>query len=290
MSDGGTELDRLANLAREAAHAPADPDVHREGRDRIVGIAASRRYRSRTRSRVAVALALAATFAAVAVTWLRPRPLRYEIAGAPGAATASYVSAPPESPVDLLFSDGSDVRAEPGSRLRVDETYGNGARVLLDRGKTSSHVAHHERSSWTFVAGPFEVHVVGTRFDLKWDPLSEELDLRLREGSVEVRSPLADGPIVVRAGQRFRATMARHRMTVLDADATEADESAAETRTPSMDPEPTVPPQAAAQPAARPGRRESWQELLARGEFESVVGAASARGLDGCVGGCSAVD
>src|SRR5207302_8194700 len=86
---------------------------------------------------------------------------------------------------------------------------------------TVSHVVHHAASNWTFVAGPFEVRVIGTRFDLSWDPLAEEIDLRLREGSVEVRSPLADGPIVVRAGQRFRATMTRRSMIVMDAEPAE---------------------------------------------------------------------
>jgi hypothetical protein len=215
-------------------------------------------------------------------------PLRYEVVGGSDLESA-YVSAPPESPVEVRFSDGSDLRAEPGSRLRVDETYANGARVLLEKGAASSHVAHHGRSNWTFVAGPFEVRVVGTRFDLVWDPASEEIDLKLREGSVEVRSPLADGPIVVRAGQRFRATMVSRSMTVTDAEPAVRALGAS-------DPEPVV----AAEPAAAPSpampsskqatRRESWQDLLAHGEFESVVSSASARGLDGCVASCTAVD
>src|SRR5262249_48639310 len=37
-------------------------------------------------------------------------------------------------------------------------------------------------------------------------------------------------------------------------------------------------------------KRESWQELLGHGEFEAVVAAANARGIDGCIAGCSAAD
>jgi hypothetical protein len=200
------------------------------------------------------------------------------------------VSAPQEAPVDLRFSDGSDVIAEAGSRLRVDETYSHGARLLLENGGTSTHVAHHKMSNWTFVAGPFEVRVIGTRFDLRWDPLSEQIDLRLREGSVEVRSPLADGPIVVRAGQRFRAAMPQRSMTVTDAETSEAQP---DTPPSAVAPVFTAPAAAPATGAASPKpsqRRESWQELLTHGEFESVVAAASARGIDACLASSGAAD
>jgi hypothetical protein len=204
-----------------------------------------------------------------------------------------YVSASPLSPAELLFSDGSNLQADPGCRLRVDETYRNGARVFVERGTTTSHVRHEQASNWTFVAGPFEVHVTGTRFALSWDPLVEEIDLRLLEGSVEVRSPLAQGPIVVRAGQRFRAAVSSRSLMV-----TEGDVPAPITSTlPEAAPAPAVatPPsspvavQAAINTKAAP-RRESWQDLLTRGDFESIVMAANARGFDACIAGCQAGD
>jgi hypothetical protein len=236
-----------------------------------------------------IVFSLAAALAAAIAIWLRPRALRYEVVGGSGLES-SYVSAPPESPVELRFSDGSDLEAEAGSRVRVDETYINGARVLLEKGATRSHVVHHQTSNWTFVAGPFEVRVIGTRFDLSWDPLAEELDLRLREGSVEVRSPLADGPIVVRAGQRFRAAMSRRSMLVTDADPPASAQPAPEPPAPVVEREPLAPPSQGS-PAPKPAaRRESWQELLAHGEFESVVAAANARGFDACVSSCTASD
>jgi hypothetical protein len=37
-------------------------------------------------------------------------------------------------------------------------------------------------------------------------------------------------------------------------------------------------------------RRESWQELLTRGDFESIVIGANARGFDTCITGCSEGD
>jgi hypothetical protein len=290
MSNCALELEQLAvvgALARDAASSPVNPDVHREGRERLVGIAATRKYRRTARARVFSALALAAVVAAAIAVWLRPRPLRYEVEG--GAVLESpYVSAPEEAPVDVRFSDGSDVRAEAGSRLRVDATYSHGARVLLEKGGTSSHVVHHNMSNWTFVAGPFEVRVIGTRFDLSWDPVAGEIDLRLREGSVEVASPLAGAPILVRAGQRFVATMSERRMVVTDADAPDALTETAQpappvdgARAPSPSPAPT---------AAKQTQRREWQEMFIHGEYESVVAAATARGIEACLTSCSAAD
>src|SRR5258708_531857 len=187
------QLSAIGSLARDAANRPVDEDTHREGRDRIVGIALPRQYPGRGRPRALAVFALAAAFAAGGFLWLRPHPLHYQVVGGSNLQ-GTYVSAPAEAPVELQFSDGSGVRAEAGSRLRVDETFSDGARVLIEKGQASSHVTHRKRSNWTFVAGPFEVHVVGTRFDLNWDPVSEEFDLSLREGSVEVRSPLPAAP------------------------------------------------------------------------------------------------
>jgi hypothetical protein len=292
MPNWGIELEQLAaigSLARDAARQPVDEEVHRDGRDRIVGIAANRPYRRRGRTSTLGAFALAAAMAAACALWLRPRPLNYQVVGGSGLQ-GTYVSAPPESPVELQFSDGSDVRVEAGSRLRVDQTYSNGARVLIEKGLASSRVAHRTRSNWTFVAGPFEVHVIGTRFDLNWDPQSEEIDLRLREGSVEVRSPLADGPIVVRAGQRFRATMNQRTMTVTDAEPPSPSPAGADAPTQTTDAEPMAARSPPLPSSKQSVHRESWQDLLAHGEFESIVSAAGARGFETCVASCTASD
>src|SRR5438105_6195889 len=144
MSSWGIELEQLSvigALARDAASSPVDPAVHHAKRDRILAISAAEKYRRPRRGRAVVAFAFAAVLAAGIAIWLRPRALRYEVVGGSGLESP-YVSAPPQSPVDLRFSDGSEVRADAGSRLRVDETYINGARVMLEEGATVSHVVH----------------------------------------------------------------------------------------------------------------------------------------------------
>jgi hypothetical protein len=292
------QLSAIATLVRESTSEPVSEDVHREGRERLVGTAAAQRHAGMRRHRTTMTLAAAAVIVGGLATWrLWPRPLSYEVRGGSGFE-GPYISASPVSPAELLFSDGSNLQADPGCRLRVDETYRNGARVFVERGSATSSVSHEKASNWTFVAGPFEVHVTGTRFALSWDPLVEEIDLRLLEGSVEVRSPLAQGPIVVRAGQRFRATVPSRSLMVTEGDVPVATAPSLAPEAPAAPARPVVasPPPAPAAPASTaatsksPPRRDSWQELLTRGDFESIVIAANGRGFDTCVTGCSEGD
>ena len=251
--------------------------------------------------RALLPLAFAAAFLAVLAAGgyrLWPRPLAYEVHGA--RLDGPYVSAS-TTPVRVDFTDGSSVRAEPGTRLRVDDPRTNGARVLIERGKAEVNVAHRRGAEWSFFGGPFEVRVIGTRFELDWDPAGEVLELGMQEGTVEVHGPLG-GAVTVRAGQRFRAELAPRRMTVVDAneeltavDPPSANEPAYpnEKKPASVEPgEPVAPGQNRkhAPHAAPPPERESWPKLVANGEFELVVRQANERGLDACLKTCGASD
>jgi TolA-binding protein len=48
-------------------------------------------------------------------------------------------------------------------------------------------VQHHDDTQWTFLAGPYEVRVLGTAFDLAWQ--SERFELEMHEGRVRVIGP-----------------------------------------------------------------------------------------------------
>jgi hypothetical protein len=247
----------------------------------------------------------------------------YEVRGT--RSNGPYISAPATTPVTVAFSDGSSLEAGPGARLRVEEERVTGARVLVERGTTRVHVEHRSNSAWDFLAGPFDVRVTGTRFELSWDPSTEAVDLRLLEGSVEVRGPFAEAPIAVRTGQRFRADLATRSMTVIDALAAApahtgarlgvstasagpgaASAAVASARAPSADggdgagaettPHDDGDATAAAQgesPAHVPPSTvasESWSALVARGQFETVVAKAGERGASECERACSAAD
>jgi hypothetical protein len=298
------ELAGLAQLLCDDAQASVPPEVDLRGRmalQRRLRAEAERVPRARPFYLFGGAVAVAAL---VALFVLRLRPLSYEVRGARG--DGPYIGAPAATPVTVTFADGSSIEGAPGSRLRVDQTRAAGARVLVERGRATVHVAHRTGSAWNFVAGPFDVHVTGTRFDLSWDPSGEAVELRLYEGSVEVRGPLAEAPIAVRAGQRFRADLGARSMTVNDVAAevatavtlpqgpdttTGAEPKAAALPAPSGDtPSAATTELAPARPAPLPASSEPWSALVARGQFETVVAKAGERGTHDCEASCGAAD
>jgi hypothetical protein len=323
MPDSHRDLEGLRHavaLAHDRALEPVAPEIHAEGRARLLAVAESSAFssgRMRRPRRVlqigALAMAAAVALAVGVGSYLGTRPLTYEVHGG-STFESDYLSVRPDSPAEVRFSDGTEVEAEPGTRLRVDETRNNGARVLLERGTATAQVKHAEHSSWLFVAGPFEVHVTGTKFRLTWDPLKEEVDLTLREGSVEVESPLARGRFAVRAHQRFHASLFDRTMGIEDigspstrmaepgpvGSAPPQEVAAAEQP---MQPTATVAPIATGAPpnpvpnpsrsrhiVGAPVHRESWSDLVGRGEFAAVVSAAQVMGIDTCLASCSAAE
>lgn len=278
-------LEQLAELERRAALAGTTEMQRALSRQRFLSrIGTGTSVPRWAVLRVAVPGAIVACLAA-ALLFLRSPALTFEVRGA--ELNRKYVRAPESRPAELLFSDDSTLVAAPGTRLRIEDVNPHGARVLIERGRTSVHVVHEASTAWTFAAGPFEVNVTGTRFDLAWEPISETCDLSLREGSVEVRGAAGSGPVVVRAGQRFVGDARRRTMQVLALEV-----PAQPTPVPSHEVAPT--PQPASTTADRSLRPEShqvsWSERIAQGKFQEVVTEADARGMASCLASCSAVD
>ncbi len=303
-------LTKLAQLARELSTAPVSSEVHEEGRNRIMALAASRQFPRKAvpaATKVAISVfAAAAAFAVVFWSTTRVRPITYEIAGG-SRFESGYLSASPDRSANIRFSDGSAIDAAPGTRLRVDSTQNDGARVLLERGSADARIFHGKTSSWLFVAGPFEVKVVGTHFNLAWDPSKEEVDLTLDEGAVELRSPLGQGPFVVRKGQKFHASLLTRSVRMEDGNAltasstdstkeppaASAQEPASDSRAAPGDESPSAasnPNTVVNTPKSIGARHDSWQALVSQGHFQSVVEAAESRGVEGCLSSCSLSD
>jgi ferric-dicitrate binding protein FerR (iron transport regulator) len=300
-------VERIAELARRAAARTVNET------DEIV---ARRRFLSRLDAELVsprrhwgslgwVLPGVAALCAAAAVLlFMHARALTFTVEGA--ELSGQYVSAPAQTSAALKFSDASSVVVTPGSRLRIEDTSSHGARVLLERGQASVRVVHTSSSAWTFAAGPFEVHVIGTRFDLSWDPAHETCDVALREGSVEVRGPGGSGPVVLHSGQRFRGDAQHRTMQVLELEASAAPSAlgpgpdvAAPAASLAMV-EPSAQPDASVSAAPSLSLREggvrleprppTWSQEIARGKFKEIVRAAEARGIQGCLSSCSAAD
>jgi TolA-binding protein len=289
-------LKAFAELAQSVASAPTDPELDRAGRARLLFNVRRELERPSRRVVLPFALAAALTVALAAGAYrLWPKPIAYEVRGA--ELDGPYVSAS-KTPVRVEFTDGSVVRADPGSRLRVDDPKSDGARVLVERGRAAVNVTHRAGSSWAFLGGPFEVRVTGTRFELEWDPQSEVLELDMRDGSVEVHGPLG-GAVTVRGGQHFRAELASRRMTVIDAgdglvpsEPSSAIAPAPQADAPAATGElgPAESNREHAKSVGSASARDSWPKLVASGQFDLVVEQANARGLDTCLKTCGAGD
>jgi TolA-binding protein len=293
----------LAALARAAHERQIVDDA--AGRARLLLRARSVAPAPRSSNLRWLAPAAAAFACALAVWALSPSKLRYQVTGA--SQTGSYVSAPVEHPVVVEFSDQTRVVLAQSSQLRVEETSQRGARILLERGAANVHVVHREHADWTFAAGPFDVHVTGTRFDLSWDPAPQIFELTLREGSVEIQSPLSPAPVALRAGQTFRGDLALHTATTAEVSALGGSAAPPSAPAPALaPPSPSIsananetadalPSSASSSAAAAPSlvapvAPRSWSKLIAAGEFKALLEQANERGVPSCLRACSAAD
>src|SRR5690606_3140414 len=116
----------------------------------------------------------------------------------------AWLAATPATPLPLDFTDGSRVELAPGARARVVGIDAHGARVVLERGTADVSVVHRDATRWSVVSGPFEVHVIGTRFAATWEPSDESLTVRLDEGAVAIDGACLATSHVLRAGESVR--------------------------------------------------------------------------------------
>lgn len=160
--------------------------------------AAAKKSESRPNSLPTVArfAALAAAIVLVlgaAIYRTKNKPLAFRVGDdqnqTPGQLGA-FVRAPADLPVDLRFSDASDITLEASGRARVVDVDANGARVVLESGVAHVAITHREASRWHIIAGPFDVVVTGTQFDVAWEPTTERFSVHMKQGTVHVLGTL----------------------------------------------------------------------------------------------------
>jgi TolA-binding protein len=199
--------------------------------------------------------ALLAALALAAFLLLRPRALSFEVgAESPGHAGA-WISAEAEA-VPLVFSDGSRLTLHTKARGRVLEIDRAGARFVLEQGTLSLAVVHRAAARWSVVAGPFEVQVTGTRFDVSWSLAAESFELTSLEGAVIVTGPSLGTGRALASGQSLRVALRE------GAGAAAAETSA----TPSAAPSAAELPSPAASAVTRRGRASAPKAASASGQ------------------------
>jgi hypothetical protein len=161
----------------------------------------------------------------------------------------------------------------------------------LGHGRMRMHVTKKPEAAWRVEAGPYDVRVTGTAFDVSWSKQAQMFDLRMATGAVVVTGPLALSGIVLRAGQHMFGGVAQGRLTVEGGElaaaaphttATEPGDAAelAELAEPKAAAEEAAPAFAPV-PAARPASEaHAWTKQVAQGHFSAVVEEAEQRGLE----------
>ena len=205
---------RFGERVQEALEAETQPaEQLRVARAGLIERAAGVRWPARAAGRklwfVAVpAVAALAMIALVTDAFFRPISFVTDT-GKPGVG--DILEAGRGTPLRVAFSEGSSVLLQRGARARVLDTEASGARVLLESGVANVSIVHRTRRTtrWRFDAGPFQVLVKGTQFELDWHPKSQTLSLTMKTGSVELSGPCLPAPRVIERGARVQLSCAK---------------------------------------------------------------------------------
>ncbi|HWA73080.1 MAG TPA: FecR domain-containing protein [Polyangiaceae bacterium] len=249
---------------------------------------------------VPVAAAAALTLGVVA---LRERAeLHYEVRGAALVDGAIHTEAH-NAVID--FSDGSRVEMSKGTTSQIEIAGNHAARTRLTAGDMEVSVHHAQDTDYRFLAGPYEVRVVGTKFHLSWQPRTGQFSVEMREGRVRVLGPGALDR-AVSAGETLSLSGVDQALASREPEpaAGEAVSAHAGVRAPSRSSEPPAhhgAPSAAEGTSPAHGRAvasalgdnemrtpqalakadsTAWPALVAKGRFAEVVSAAEGFGTE----------
>jgi transmembrane sensor len=190
--------------------------------------------------------------------------------GAPGKV-GDFLLSPDNRAIELRFLEGTTAVLEPRTRGRVTAVSPYGADVVIEAGKAKMTVVPRAHNRWSVHAGPFVVHVTGTRFDVAWDPVKDRFVLELHEGKVRLSGCVfGDGNEVV-AGERVEAGcgVAEFRVSRLPA--------------PGSQPVGALPDPASQASAATGGAtppRPDWLALARSGRYAEAYRIADAEGIE----------
>ncbi len=278
-------LGRLVSLAQQQLHgdSPLSDEAGFAGLEARMPGAIGGRSRQRALGWIGGALALggAAALAGVLVWAPGSEAITFEVAGGLTRDDGSIVGA---RATKIQFSDGSEALLARGAEARVEQLTGRGGRVVLKQGGMHVKIAKSPQAAWTIGAGPYDVKVTGTAFDVSWSSQSQAFDVRMQSGAVVVTGPLAFAGIPLSAGQHLFGGVAEGRLTVEGNDAAQTVVPAVPTArepAPGADPPSATPstPSVAPRPSTE-AESHTWTKQVAEGHFGAVLAQAEQRGLE----------
>jgi hypothetical protein len=229
------------------------------------------------------------------VTASKPAALRVQLGATaqPVLAGAWLESTPGVAPLALRFSDGTHVELASGTRARLIEVDAHGAHLMLENGSAHVSVRHRPGTEYRLSMGPFAVRVIGTRFDVRWDPERDDFGIDLREGRVELSGCVFERGYALRAGQSVSASCRGGRFEIentrptheakVEAEAparAEATETTARAEVKTQGAPGDAQEAAAPAPvAARARAAPDWRALARRGEYAAAYGIARDAGF-----------
>jgi hypothetical protein len=148
--------------------------------------------------------------------------------------------------------------------------------LLLEGGRVDVDIEPTGKR-WSFVAGPFDITVLGTAFRIRYSPDDVALEVAVSRGRVRVEGmPLGGDVVTLSAGQRLQADARGIQVTRVEA-AVGSASSVPSSVAPGA-PQPTGRVQA---PVAEPPAQTGWHELFDRGDYRAAFATAEREGLDG---------
>jgi hypothetical protein len=205
--------------------------------------------------------------------------------GAELVASSTVTSGEHAETID--FSDGSRVLLEPRAAARVVRLDRQYTELALKSGKLEASVQHREGASWTIVAGPYEVHVVGTKFTVDWQQASNAFRVAVTEGRVRVTGgELGEHVVYLEPGQQWER---RDAAPAPPAPPPPVAENAEAEPEPALEaaPAPAVSPQTVAPRSSRavasappPDRPPTIAELTKSGKYRDALELAEQQGFE----------
>lgn len=158
------------------------------------------------------------------------------------------------------------------ARCRAQGLRGAAPRVTLEGGRVEADLTPVPGRRWTFLAGAYQIVVLGTAFSIDYDPASGALDVGVRRGRVRVGGgELGANGITLDAGQTFRA----EGKSVTFGAEPPLPSSSAVVRDEGPKPSVVRPAQAAA---------PQWRAAFENGDYASALAAAELEGFESLVG------
>jgi hypothetical protein len=275
---------RLGELARSVGTGSVARAVDLVGERRAADAFASRLRTPKLHRLAGLATIVATAAAAIVIFTLQiaRNAVSWTVDGTP-VGEGRYIS-PMQKDATVRFSEGSELTVQRGSRIRIAEAGAKTVKAVLEVGASRVRIAGGSPVGFRLEAGPFSVSPSRVA-SLMVEWLADELlRVSIFEGETSVYG--TPSPLHLHAGQQVSANARDGTVEVrplaapaLSTSAVpEAQAEQAPSSNPTEEPAPFLAP--APPTAGATGRRVSWPDAVAAGNYAAVLREAERRGIN----------